>query len=147
MLTYEGGRLKRDKILCRSRDFEILSEPVWTALFSWYAGSPALPRNVNFGKIIIFCAVENIAKLDIIYKSDIYFYNRFLQDVEQFCKISIQSFVYDPLDVASNKEIFFQDFDSDANVSLVLSTTFDINLFLILRYSNCNPLTLYTFSA
>ena len=47
MLTYEGGRLKRDKLLMRGKDFEILSESVWSALLVWYTGSPALPRNVS----------------------------------------------------------------------------------------------------
>ncbi|XP_066297333.1 ubiquitin carboxyl-terminal hydrolase 32-like isoform X2 [Branchiostoma lanceolatum] len=46
MLTNEGGRLKRDRILIRGRDYELLPEPVWRALQNWYGGSPALPRTV-----------------------------------------------------------------------------------------------------
>ncbi|XP_006811225.1 ubiquitin carboxyl-terminal hydrolase 32-like [Saccoglossus kowalevskii] len=46
MLTNEGGRLRKNATLVRGRDFEILPEPVWKALLSWYGGSPALPRNV-----------------------------------------------------------------------------------------------------
>ncbi|CAI9715032.1 ubiquitin carboxyl-terminal hydrolase 32-like [Octopus vulgaris] len=45
-LTIEGGRLKKDVPLVRSRDFEIVPEPVWRALSSWYGGNPALPRTV-----------------------------------------------------------------------------------------------------
>ena len=45
-LTNEGGRLKRDKMLARGRDFELVPESVWKCLSSWYGGSPALPRTV-----------------------------------------------------------------------------------------------------
>ena len=47
MLTNEGGRLKRDKMLIRGRDFEFVPEAVWKALSAWYGGSPALPRSVS----------------------------------------------------------------------------------------------------
>ncbi|XP_070572719.1 ubiquitin carboxyl-terminal hydrolase 32-like isoform X2 [Ptychodera flava] len=46
MLTNEGGRLKRNTTLAVGRDFEILPDPVWKALMTWYGGQPALPRNV-----------------------------------------------------------------------------------------------------
>ncbi|XP_048582551.1 ubiquitin carboxyl-terminal hydrolase 32-like isoform X2 [Nematostella vectensis] len=46
ILTGEGGRLKRSVPLGRGRDFEILPEPVWRALLTWYGGGPALPRTV-----------------------------------------------------------------------------------------------------
>lgn len=46
-LTNEGGRLKKDVPLVRSKDFEIVPEPVWRALSSWYGGNPALPRTVS----------------------------------------------------------------------------------------------------
>ncbi|XP_077995197.1 ubiquitin carboxyl-terminal hydrolase 32-like isoform X2 [Glandiceps talaboti] len=46
MLTNEGGRLRRNAMLTRGRDFEILPDPVWRALMTWYGGQPALPRNV-----------------------------------------------------------------------------------------------------
>lgn len=42
VLTGEGGRLVRP--LSRGRDFEAVPEAVWRALFQWYGGSPALPR-------------------------------------------------------------------------------------------------------
>ncbi|XP_072043615.1 ubiquitin carboxyl-terminal hydrolase 32-like isoform X1 [Amphiura filiformis] len=45
-LTNEGGRLKRHPALVRTRDYDILPDPVWKALAQWYAGGPALPRNV-----------------------------------------------------------------------------------------------------
>lgn len=45
-LTGEGGKLKRNVVLTRGRDFELVPEPVWKALFQWYGGSPALPRQV-----------------------------------------------------------------------------------------------------
>ncbi|KAK7088275.1 hypothetical protein V1264_022210 [Littorina saxatilis] len=45
-LTNEGGRLRRDVMLVRGKDFEIVPEPIWRALASWYGGSPALPRTV-----------------------------------------------------------------------------------------------------
>ena len=53
MLTNEGGRLKRDKMLIRGRDFELMPESVWKALSAWYGGSPALPRSVS-DKIILY---------------------------------------------------------------------------------------------
>ncbi|XP_064618756.1 ubiquitin carboxyl-terminal hydrolase 32-like [Lineus longissimus] len=45
-LTNEGGKLKRTAMLARSRDFELVPEPVWKALHSWYGGTLALPRAV-----------------------------------------------------------------------------------------------------
>ena len=45
-LTNEGGRLKRDVMLAHGKDFELVPEPVWRALLSWYGGAPALPRTV-----------------------------------------------------------------------------------------------------
>ncbi|XP_071094049.1 ubiquitin carboxyl-terminal hydrolase 32-like isoform X1 [Haliotis cracherodii] len=45
-LTNEGGRLKRDTVLVRGKDFELVPEPIWRALSSWYGGAPALPRTV-----------------------------------------------------------------------------------------------------
>ncbi|ESO97937.1 hypothetical protein LOTGIDRAFT_153048 [Lottia gigantea] len=45
-LTNEGGRLKRDVMLVRGKDFELVPESIWRALSSWYGGSPALPRTV-----------------------------------------------------------------------------------------------------
>ena len=47
VLTNEGGRLKRNTMLARGRDFEILPDPVWRALSTWYGGTPALPRTVS----------------------------------------------------------------------------------------------------
>ena len=46
-LTNEGGRLKRDRMLARDRDFKLLPEPVWKALSSWYGNSLSLPRTVS----------------------------------------------------------------------------------------------------
>ncbi|KAK6968759.1 Ubiquitin carboxyl-terminal hydrolase 32, partial [Biomphalaria glabrata] len=45
-LTNEGGRLKRDTVLARGKDFEIVPECIWRALTTWYGGQPALPRTV-----------------------------------------------------------------------------------------------------
>ncbi|XP_022103734.1 ubiquitin carboxyl-terminal hydrolase 32-like isoform X2 [Acanthaster planci] len=45
-LTNEGGRLKRTPPLVQGKDYEVIPEPVWKALSQWYAGGPALPRNV-----------------------------------------------------------------------------------------------------
>ncbi|KAI0214878.1 Ubiquitin carboxyl-terminal hydrolase 32 [Lamellibrachia satsuma] len=45
-LTNEGGRLKRDRMLARDRDFKLLPEPVWKALSAWYGSSLSLPRTV-----------------------------------------------------------------------------------------------------
>ena len=46
-LTNEGGRLRRDVMLVRGKDFEIVPEPIWRALACWYGGAPALPRTVS----------------------------------------------------------------------------------------------------
>ena len=46
MLTNEGGRLKKPGSIVQGRDFELLPDPVWKALWSWYGGTPALPRLV-----------------------------------------------------------------------------------------------------
>ncbi|XP_071945533.1 ubiquitin carboxyl-terminal hydrolase 32-like isoform X2 [Antedon mediterranea] len=46
VLTNEGGRLKRSLNPIIGREFEIIPDPVWKALYQWYAGGPILPRNV-----------------------------------------------------------------------------------------------------
>uniref|UniRef100_A0A3B4BB10 Ubiquitin carboxyl-terminal hydrolase 32 n=1 Tax=Periophthalmus magnuspinnatus TaxID=409849 RepID=A0A3B4BB10_9GOBI len=43
-LTMEGGRLKRSLQLVPGRDFEIVPEPVWRALYHWYGANLSLPR-------------------------------------------------------------------------------------------------------
>ncbi|XP_021349870.1 ubiquitin carboxyl-terminal hydrolase 32-like isoform X2 [Mizuhopecten yessoensis] len=45
-LTNEGGRLKRDTMLVRGKDFELVPEPVWRALSVWYGTDTPLPRTV-----------------------------------------------------------------------------------------------------
>ncbi|XP_063220318.1 ubiquitin carboxyl-terminal hydrolase 32 isoform X2 [Bacillus rossius redtenbacheri] len=49
-LTGEGGKLKRNLVLVRGRDFELVPESLWKALFHWYGGTPALPRQVILPK-------------------------------------------------------------------------------------------------
>ncbi|PSN41510.1 hypothetical protein C0J52_07225 [Blattella germanica] len=49
-LTGEGGKLKRNLMLVRWRDFELVPDSLWKALFQWYGGTPALPRQVIFPK-------------------------------------------------------------------------------------------------
>ena len=46
-LTNEGGRLRRDRVLARGRDFELVPEAVWQSLLAWYGGQPGLPRSVS----------------------------------------------------------------------------------------------------
>lgn len=45
-LTGEGGKLKKNIMLVRGRDFELVPDSLWKALWQWYGGSPALPRQV-----------------------------------------------------------------------------------------------------
>uniref|UniRef100_A0A7N4PT78 Ubiquitin carboxyl-terminal hydrolase 32 n=1 Tax=Sarcophilus harrisii TaxID=9305 RepID=A0A7N4PT78_SARHA len=45
-LTLEGGRLKRAPQLIHGRDYEMVPEPVWRALYHWYGANLALPRPV-----------------------------------------------------------------------------------------------------
>ncbi|XP_067866457.1 ubiquitin carboxyl-terminal hydrolase 32 isoform X2 [Heterodontus francisci] len=45
-LTLEGGRLKRNPVLVRGKDYEIVPEPVWRALYHWYGANLSLPRPV-----------------------------------------------------------------------------------------------------
>ncbi|XP_067864309.1 ubiquitin carboxyl-terminal hydrolase 32 isoform X2 [Heptranchias perlo] len=45
-LTLEGGRLKRNPALVRGKDYEIVPEPVWRALYHWYGANLSLPRPV-----------------------------------------------------------------------------------------------------
>uniref|UniRef100_A0A671VHG1 Ubiquitin carboxyl-terminal hydrolase 32 n=1 Tax=Sparus aurata TaxID=8175 RepID=A0A671VHG1_SPAAU len=45
-LTMEGGRLKRSLQLAPGRDFEMVPEPVWRALYHWYGANLSLPRPV-----------------------------------------------------------------------------------------------------
>lgn len=46
-LTLEGGRLKRTPQLIHGRDYEMVPEPVWRALYHWYGANLALPRPVS----------------------------------------------------------------------------------------------------
>ena len=46
VLTGEGGKLKSGTKIVQGRDFEIIPERLWKALFQWYGGAPALPRQV-----------------------------------------------------------------------------------------------------
>uniref|UniRef100_A0A3Q2NNG2 Ubiquitin carboxyl-terminal hydrolase 32 n=1 Tax=Fundulus heteroclitus TaxID=8078 RepID=A0A3Q2NNG2_FUNHE len=46
-LTMEGGRLKRSLQLVPGRDFEVVPEPVWRALYHWYGANLSLPRPVS----------------------------------------------------------------------------------------------------
>lgn len=46
-LTAEGGRLRRDTMLVRGKDFELVPEVIWRALSTWYGGNIALPRTVS----------------------------------------------------------------------------------------------------
>ncbi|KAM8854577.1 ubiquitin carboxyl-terminal hydrolase 32 isoform 2-T2 [Synchiropus picturatus] len=45
-LTMEGGRLKHSLQLVPGRDFEVVPEPVWRALYHWYGANLSLPRPV-----------------------------------------------------------------------------------------------------
>uniref|UniRef100_A0A4W5K153 Ubiquitin carboxyl-terminal hydrolase 32 n=1 Tax=Hucho hucho TaxID=62062 RepID=A0A4W5K153_9TELE len=45
-LTMEGGLLRRSPSLILSRDFEVVPEPVWRALYHWYGANLSLPRPV-----------------------------------------------------------------------------------------------------
>uniref|UniRef100_A0A5F8GBB2 ubiquitinyl hydrolase 1 n=1 Tax=Monodelphis domestica TaxID=13616 RepID=A0A5F8GBB2_MONDO len=45
-LTLEGGRLKQAPQLIHGRDYEMVPEPVWRALYHWYGANLALPRPV-----------------------------------------------------------------------------------------------------
>ncbi|XP_038160527.1 ubiquitin carboxyl-terminal hydrolase 32 isoform X5 [Cyprinodon tularosa] len=45
-LTMEGGRLRRSLQLVPGRDFEMVPEPVWRALYHWYGANLSLPRSV-----------------------------------------------------------------------------------------------------
>lgn len=49
-LTAEGGRLRRDTMLVRGKDFELVPEVIWRALSTWYGGNIALPRTVISSK-------------------------------------------------------------------------------------------------
>lgn len=49
VLTGEGGRLKQDTVLIYGRSYEVVPEPVWKALSSWYDSDVALPRLVIIG--------------------------------------------------------------------------------------------------
>uniref|UniRef100_A0A8C7I8F4 ubiquitinyl hydrolase 1 n=1 Tax=Oncorhynchus kisutch TaxID=8019 RepID=A0A8C7I8F4_ONCKI len=45
-LTMEGGLLRRSPSLILGRDFEVVPEPVWRALYHWYGANLGLPRPV-----------------------------------------------------------------------------------------------------
>ncbi|XP_040474748.1 ubiquitin carboxyl-terminal hydrolase 32 isoform X3 [Falco naumanni] len=45
-LTMEGGRLKRSPQLIEGKDYIMVPEPVWRALYHWYGANLSLPRPV-----------------------------------------------------------------------------------------------------
>ncbi|XP_019348975.1 ubiquitin carboxyl-terminal hydrolase 32 isoform X5 [Alligator mississippiensis] len=45
-LTMEGGRLKQSPHLVEGRDYIMVPEPVWRALYHWYGANLSLPRPV-----------------------------------------------------------------------------------------------------
>ncbi|XP_053131058.1 ubiquitin carboxyl-terminal hydrolase 32 isoform X2 [Hemicordylus capensis] len=45
-LTMEGGRLRQSPQLFQGKNYEIVPEPVWRALFHWYGANLSLPRPV-----------------------------------------------------------------------------------------------------
>ncbi|NXL91968.1 UBP32 hydrolase, partial [Alectura lathami] len=45
-LTMEGGRLKRSPQLVEGKDYVVVPEPVWRALYHWYGANLSLPRPV-----------------------------------------------------------------------------------------------------
>lgn len=46
-LTMEGGRLKQSPHLVEGRDYIMVPEPVWRALYHWYGANLSLPRPVS----------------------------------------------------------------------------------------------------
>lgn len=54
----EGGRVKRSLQLVPGRDFEIVPEPVWRALYHWYGANLSLPRPVSAATRISSAAHE-----------------------------------------------------------------------------------------
>lgn len=50
VLTGEGGKLKQNVVLMCGKDYEVVPEPVWKALLSWYGGNVPLPRTVTVDK-------------------------------------------------------------------------------------------------
>ena len=47
VLTGEGGKLKQNVAVVHGKDFEVLPEAIWKALYSWYGGTVQLPRTVS----------------------------------------------------------------------------------------------------
>uniref|UniRef100_A0A670YV54 ubiquitinyl hydrolase 1 n=1 Tax=Pseudonaja textilis TaxID=8673 RepID=A0A670YV54_PSETE len=46
-LTLEGGRLKPSPQLIQGKNYEMVPEPVWRALYHWYGANLSLPRPVT----------------------------------------------------------------------------------------------------
>lgn len=44
----EGGRLKRSPQLVEGKDYVMVPEPVWRALYHWYGANLSLPRPVSW---------------------------------------------------------------------------------------------------
>ncbi|NWR34191.1 UBP32 hydrolase, partial [Tachuris rubrigastra] len=58
-LTMEGGRLKRSPQLVEGKDYVMVPEPVWRALYHWYGANLSLPRPV------IKNSKTNVAELEL----------------------------------------------------------------------------------
>ena len=64
-LTNEGGKLRRDRMLTRDRDFKLLPEPVWRALSCWYGFSISLPRTVSSPLYLL--SISPLSPLPLLY--------------------------------------------------------------------------------
>ena len=75
-LTAEGGRLRRDTMLVRGKDFELVPEVIWRALSTWYGGNIALPRTVSTVIVLVqytvfsSCLILKSLSTDLICKKN-----------------------------------------------------------------------------
>ena len=59
-MTGEGGRLRSN---ISKKEYVVLPEPIWKALFSWYGGTVALPRTVSLHHVTFLCIILLVIRL------------------------------------------------------------------------------------
>lgn len=65
----EGGRFRRDTMLVRGKDFELVFEVIWRVLLIWYGGNIVLFRIVSVIKFNII-----LIKIYLFYICCIFFF-------------------------------------------------------------------------
>ncbi|TSS11538.1 Ubiquitin carboxyl-terminal hydrolase 32 [Bagarius yarrelli] len=82
-LTMEGALLRRSPSLHLGKDFEVVPEPVWRALYHWYGANLSLPRPVRTLFLITHHRVNVVIKSRDLEKAELELFPRHLLFLRQ----------------------------------------------------------------